>query len=621
MKIRLTLTTKLTITFALFASLLLAVVSTLAYTSGRSALESAAVAELFSTAIEKQSALNAWVEETQTDAVSLSASPYFQEGVANLITARVSGNQVEVQAAHQHLIAEMQVWAGQNRDYLGWMLLDPDSGQVIAATDPTEEDKFRENQPYFIQGKSGSYLQNVYYSTSLQATLMTVSAPLRSPDGTLLAVLAGNLNLDKMNTIITRRTGLRQSDDAFLVNSSELVVTQPRFIRDPAVLLRTLHTQAVTRCLARNSGNLNAPDYRGVPSFIVYRWLPERQLCLIVKMDQSEALAPSLALRNTILLISLLALLVAIALAWWLARTITHPVQQLTKGAAEIGSGNLEYRIPLMTNDEIGQLAGEFNRMAGSLELMQVQLSQRAGQLESANQELEAFSYSISHDLRAPLRAMDGFSRILLEDHATTFSAEAVRYLNLVRDNAQQMGRLIEDLLAFSRLSRMPLNKQHVDTADLVQKVLADLHTSYELRDMEISVGGLPSCQADPALLKQVWMNLLANALKYTRKHDSARIEIGFLPAVTLPSLHPGLEKEVAGAYYVRDNGVGFDMQYAHKLFGVFQRLHKVEDYEGTGVGLAIVQRIVLRHGGRVWVEAQVDKGATFYFTLEGGLQ
>jgi signal transduction histidine kinase len=236
------------------------------------------------------------------------------------------------------------------------------------------------------------------------------------------------------------------------------------------------------------------------------------------------------------------------------------------------------------------------------------ELRGRAGELENANKELEAFSYSISHDLRAPLRAIDGFSRILTEKHAAELPDEARRYLSRVRDNAKQMGHLIDDLLAFSRLSRQPLKTQAVSPADLVRQVLAEQgQQDASPSPAEVSVGELPPCRADPSLLKQVYSNLLANAVKFTRHRAGARIEVG--------CQNGGAET----VYFVRDNGVGFDMRYADKLFGVFQRLHRAEEYEGTGVGLAIVQRIIHRHGGRVWVEAGVDQGATFYFTLGGG--
>jgi PAS domain S-box-containing protein len=247
----------------------------------------------------------------------------------------------------------------------------------------------------------------------------------------------------------------------------------------------------------------------------------------------------------------------------------------------------------------------EIRRLNAELE---GRVRQRTAELEAANQELEAFSYSVSHDLRAPLRAIDGFSRILLKDHAGELPPEGREFLQLVRDNARQMGQLVDDLLTFSRLGRQPVRKQPVDPGKLVRQCLEELPPEHEGRRVEVTVADLPACRAEPTLLKQVWVNLLSNALKYTRKCEHTRVEVGCLA------------RDSGGpAYYVRDNGVGFDMRYADKLFGVFQRLHRAEDYEGTGVGLAIVRRVVQRHGGRVWAEAQPGRGATFYFTLGDG--
>jgi light-regulated signal transduction histidine kinase (bacteriophytochrome) len=220
--------------------------------------------------------------------------------------------------------------------------------------------------------------------------------------------------------------------------------------------------------------------------------------------------------------------------------------------------------------------------------------------------ELEAFSYSVSHDLRAPLRAITGFSRILLAEHLQGLSVEAAGYLRRVAEGAQQMGCLVDDLLAFARLGRAPVQRIRTDPAGIARQSLAELQPEYAGgRDVRISIADMPSCEADPALLKQVYVNLLSNALKFTRlRGDAAAIDVGCQTG-TPPSV-----------YFVKDNGVGFDMRYAGKLFGVFQRLHRAEDYEGTGVGLAIVERIVSRHGGRIWAESGLDQGACFYFTM-----
>lgn len=230
---------------------------------------------------------------------------------------------------------------------------------------------------------------------------------------------------------------------------------------------------------------------------------------------------------------------------------------------------------------------------------------ERTAQLEAANRELEAFSYSVSHDLRAPLRAIDGFSRILSEEYIATLDPEAQHYLDRVRDNTRIMSNLIDNLLSFSRLSRQPLKKQSINPRLLVDQALEMLLADKDGRVIDISVENLPACMADPALLKQVYVNLLSNAIKFTGRKEHAAIEVGCL------------QENHETIYYVRDNGVGFNMDYANKLFGVFQRLHRSEDYEGTGVGLAIVQRIINRHGGRIWATSEPDQGATFCFTLE----
>jgi PAS domain S-box-containing protein len=236
---------------------------------------------------------------------------------------------------------------------------------------------------------------------------------------------------------------------------------------------------------------------------------------------------------------------------------------------------------------------------------LEQRVSQRTAQLEAANKELEAFSYSVSHDLRAPLRAVNGFAGIVLDECGPQLNGEGRRYLERIRAGGQRMGELIDDLLAFSRLSRQPMSRQQINSAKLVKSVLDETVPPAGERPITVRVGNLPACSGDPALLQQVWVNLLSNAVKYTRGRAPAVIEIGC--------------DDVNGeqVFFVRDNGTGFDMQYAHKLFAVFQRLHRADEFEGTGVGLAIVQRIIHRHGGRIWTEAAEGRGATFYFTLE----
>jgi signal transduction histidine kinase len=235
---------------------------------------------------------------------------------------------------------------------------------------------------------------------------------------------------------------------------------------------------------------------------------------------------------------------------------------------------------------------------------LEQKVAERTEQLDASNNELEAFTYSVSHDLRAPLRAINGYARILEEDYNERLDAQGRHLIGVITKNARYMGQLIDDLLEFSRTSKTEVTKSWFDADDEVRRICSDLLQQEKNRKIEIEIKALQPCKADIGMVRQIWVNLVSNALKYSRKKTDAKIEIG----------NQHLDGEVI--YYIKDNGVGFDMEYVDKLFGVFQRLHRKEDFEGTGVGLAIVKRIVDRHGGKIWAEAALNKGANFYFTL-----
>jgi PAS domain S-box-containing protein len=270
-------------------------------------------------------------------------------------------------------------------------------------------------------------------------------------------------------------------------------------------------------------------------------------------------------------------------------------------------------KVPLRTPD--GQIIGIFGisrditerkRGEQAIQQLNVDLKKQAEQLEAANKELEAFSYSVSHDLRAPLRAIDGFTRILLEDYEPLLEEEGKRVCEIIRREAQHMGELIDDLLTFSRLGRKEMHFTKIDMKAMAGSVFDELMKTGNTGRIDFHIHRLPSTAGDPVLIRQVWVNLLSNAIKFSSKKERAVIEVG--------SKH----SEDEHVYYVRDTGAGFELEYVDKLFGVFQRLHGEKEFEGTGVGLAIVKRVINRHGGRVWAEGEVDKGATFYFALPG---
>jgi signal transduction histidine kinase len=248
-----------------------------------------------------------------------------------------------------------------------------------------------------------------------------------------------------------------------------------------------------------------------------------------------------------------------------------------------------------------------YARVKHQAEELELRVDERTAELLAANKELDAFTYSVSHDLRAPLRAVDGYARMLEEDYAGKLDAEGNRLLDVVRASSRQMGQLIDDLLAFSRLGREPLRTRPLPMNDLVNQIIDETRSHHDGRTIDFVVGKLGIAEADPALLKQALANLVSNAIKFTRDSNPAIVEIG---------CRNGTAAGDPTVYYVKDNGAGFDMKYYDKLFGVFQRLHTTREYPGTGVGLAIVQRVVTKHGGRVWADSKPGEGATFCFTL-----
>jgi PAS domain S-box-containing protein len=255
----------------------------------------------------------------------------------------------------------------------------------------------------------------------------------------------------------------------------------------------------------------------------------------------------------------------------------------------------------LETNNDIS----DRKRREEEIRKLNVELGKRTNELEVTNKELEAFAYSVSHDLRAPLRHMVGFTELLQKHLGPTLDEKSRRYMKIILESAKKMGALIDDLLAFSKIGRVETRETMVSLEQLVKEVLTDMQQETDGRNIAWKIGALPTLHGDRSMLRLALVNLISNAVKFTRTHPQAEIEIGSME-----------KKEEGVVVFVRDNGVGFDMKYAHKLFGVFQRLHQADSFEGTGIGLATVQRIIHRHGGRVWAESLQNRGATFFFSV-----
>jgi signal transduction histidine kinase len=449
--------------------------------------------------------------------------------------------------------------------------------------------------------------------------------PVFETNGTLARILYGSVYLRLFSEVLTNISMPTGSTITVLDEAGNVIARQP----DPSsVVGKNLRQEMFAREVFRQGeGTTLARGFDGKERLYASTALrdgdgPMLFVAVGIPTNILYAHANYALIRNCVALVVVAA--AALALAWVVAReSFLKPVHTIRDTANKIALGNLAARTNFPAGqNELWELGHNFDVMAENLERRERELraasekisgmntelekrvAERTRQLEATNEELEAFSYSVSHDLRAPLRHMDGFAQILLTEPSLENNERAQRYLQMITKAAKQMGVLIDDLLSFSRMGRKTMVSQKVDMNSLVSDVISDLREEQKGRQIEWSIATLPSVEGDGSMLKQVWTNLISNALKYSRNRNPAKIEVS------------AREEGDNLVFFVRDNGAGFEMAYADKLFGVFQRLHRDEEFEGTGIGLANVRRIVTRHGGRTWAEAEVNRGATFYFSL-----
>jgi signal transduction histidine kinase len=421
-------------------------------------------------------------------------------------------------------------------------------------------------------------------------------------------------------------TGLGETGETILVakKGNEAVFITPCRFDPKAAFIRKIKVSSpesldIQRAIQGEKGLGISVDYRGQKVLAVWRYLPTFRLGMVVKMDMREIFASAKRLRNTLFLVSVILLMIIVILALTIAHSVYSPIKELTKISSTIALGDLSARAKIDARDEIGELAETFNLMTSGLieakanvEQKKAAIEEQKRLLEEANRELDSFVYTVSHDLRAPLRGIDGFATFLQHDYINKLDNQGKDYLNRIRSGAIRMKELIDDLLTLSRISRIKNPYEDVDMNKLVNSVINRLEFDIKEHKIELKIAkDLPMVSCDRIKMEEVFFNLVNNAIKFSAKNKdvSGRVEIGYN------------DRSDAHEFYVKDNGIGIEKKYHKEIFGIFKRLHRQDEYEGTGAGLAIVKKIIDDHKGSIWVDSDLGKGAAFYFTIPKGLQ
>ena len=502
------------------------------------------------------------------------------------------------------------------------------SGRTIVSTDSSRLSRDYSQSDFYPVAQKSNSVEHFFLdeNNNLQQYL---SGPLWVGD-ILIGILLIEADANNIVSLVNDYSGLGKSGETLLGRKSSdgqsvEFLTPTRFDR-AAALRRTIEfgnkDSPIVKAFAKAHSFTSSVDYRGKEVLAATNYINSSGWGLVVKLDEDEALGPVAVLVNYIVIITFSVMVIVMWVSYVFASIVSKPIVELTKVAHGINEGDLTHRADIRSKDEVGELASTFNSMTDNLILTQHDLensnrelqghrehleemvSVRTQELQTTIDELESFSYSVSHDLRTPLRAIDGYSFMLRENYEHLLDDEGKSSFQRIRLAAQRMGALIDDLLKLSRINRSEIVCEKIDLSAKVKSAISRIDGIEAHREVEFIVQPDLFVSGDDALMDVVVSNLIDNAWKYTGKKASARIEFG------------AMAKDGQKVYFVRDNGIGFDMQYSNKLFGAFQRLVGTDEYPGTGIGLATVARVIQRHGGRIWAEGEPGRGATFYFTV-----
>ncbi len=622
------LKTKLIILFIAFTLIPLVLAGSFVFSRARNILETVRIAQLNNIADLKKDKIETFFYERQGDIKSAQNFLNIKRNLPVLSSPAQERSRASYGKALKELEGQLKPYQTAH-GYLDVMLTDPE-GRVVYVSNDTRSagrlGKFLPDRRILDEGKKGVYFTDVMEGETPGAGFkMFGAAPISGFNGEFIGEVVIEIDMGPIYRFIQDSTGLGTTGEALIVRreGNEVLFLSPLSAVPGAALQKRVPFEEKAAVPAQKAsqgetGSGLTYDYGGTEVLAAWRYIPSLRWGLVTKINAAEAFAPVTQLRIIIITVGIFMVLVGVMAAVAISRSVTRPVQALQQGAEAIAAGDLRQRVGTRAQDEIGRLSRAFDSMTEALardlahreqtqqeiKKLNEDLKHHVRQLEESNKELEAFSYSVSHDLRSPLRSIVGFSQALLEDHAARLDAEGRGFLDRIVAATTRMGRLIDDLLKMSRVSRHAMTREQVDLSALARNITGRLRDSQPERDAEFIVADGLKAYGDERLLGVMLENLLANAWKFSENTPRTVLEFGLTSVDGTP------------AYFVRDNGAGFDMAYVDKLFNPFQRLHRDSEFSGTGIGLATVKRIVNRHGGRIWIEGEVGKGTTVYFTL-----
>ncbi len=597
---------RLVVHFLLLSLLIVALAGYLAFIGGRRVLEQSVFDRLSVIAGLQEDQLRQWVASQRREVVFLASLPELQGQVVTLLEGPSEGmRDLARDRLGGFLTSTVEIKPGLKEI----SVLSDAGGKIVVSTNPDHEGEYRVRDSFFLRGRAGTYVQNVYPSPLEFKPTLTISTPLQAPGGRLLGVLAAHLNLDQLDRMVNR-AGLGDSGEAYLIDKYNDFVSGTHFGRER--FLRGVHTEGIDAAAEGRDGSGLYENYEGVQVLGVYRWIDDLELALLVEIRQHEAFAPARRIARLIFGVGLaLALLLTVGTVL-LAHQLARPIRRISEAALQVAIGNLEAKAPVSTRDEIGVLARSFNEMTRRLRALYGDLRQEIAEhrsaqeeLEAKNAELERFTYTVSHDLKSPLVTIKGFLGLLEKDALAGDHDRMRSDIERIKNAAATMNRLLDELLELSRVGRQINPSEDVALGEVARLAVELLAVEIEDRGVEVEITpDLPVVTGDRIRLLEVFQNLLANAVKFMGGESAPRIEIGVR------------RDDDPQIIFISDNGIGIDPRYQEKIFGLFERLDG--QVEGTGVGLALVKRIVELHGGRIWIESPGEGyGSVFCFTLE----